>query len=176
MKTLLIYSLLLAVLFGNSGAGCGSKTEDPQPDEFLSLLGKWQFIRFTQSQVKSNGSVASDMWLAKEQGIDLVWEFSSNGVFKSYGNAAKGYSEQTGNWSLTVTKLDGKHIEEGKLIITGPATEDLAKVLGVEKVIYYISANTNYATGVSYLSADVDATNISPTKLTTTFSYDFEKK
>jgi hypothetical protein len=44
MKKILIYSLLVAVLIGNSGAGCGSnKTDDPQPGSDIKLLvgGLW---------------------------------------------------------------------------------------------------------------------------------------
>jgi hypothetical protein len=48
MKKLLIYSLLSAVLFGNSGAGCsGSKADDPQPGSDIKLMvgGIWEVTR-----------------------------------------------------------------------------------------------------------------------------------
>ncbi|GAB3221903.1 hypothetical protein [Spirosoma arcticum] len=55
MKKLLVYSLLAAVLFGNSGAGCSSKNaDDPQPGNDIKLLvgGLWevaQTLTFTPS-------------------------------------------------------------------------------------------------------------------------------
>lgn len=47
MKKLLTINLLLAVLLGNSGAGCsGSKSDDPQPADVKLLVGgMWEVTR-----------------------------------------------------------------------------------------------------------------------------------
>ncbi len=48
MKKVIIYSLLVAVLFGNSGAGCsGSKADDPQPGSDIKLMvgGIWEVTK-----------------------------------------------------------------------------------------------------------------------------------
>jgi hypothetical protein len=46
MKKLLTYSLLTAILFGNSGAGCGKNNDDPQPGDIkLMVGGMWEVMR-----------------------------------------------------------------------------------------------------------------------------------
>jgi hypothetical protein len=51
MKKVLTYSLLAIVFLLNTGAGCSSSTpDDPKPDSFDSLLGKWELIRVGKSR------------------------------------------------------------------------------------------------------------------------------
>jgi len=71
--------LSLGILVLNSGAGCGSKTEDSQPDNFQSLIGKWEAIRAVYEITKHNGSEIASTIELKAKGTVIIWDFFSDG-------------------------------------------------------------------------------------------------
>lgn len=134
LQKLLSFALILSVFILNSGAGCSSKTDDPQPDNFQSLLGRWEigvaniYVKDSQGE-RLLGSFrkglayifyqdggydgcilpGSDWDNAGQSGATGVWNCSTN---------------KPGRWSLKVTKVSGKTIEEGTLTLTAPTLKE----------------------------------------------------
>jgi hypothetical protein len=157
MKKLIAYSVLLTVFIFNSGAGCGSKTDDPQPDNFQSLIGKWEAIRAKYEITKQDGTEISTGPELKANGTVLIWEFFSDGRLKTTLN---GTSREV-RWELKVQRLNGKDIDVGELKIIGDEEREFAQSIGQNGDLTYAietSANSNT------MSLRVDATKVSPYK------------
>lgn len=123
MKKLLSYLMLSAVVFLNMGAGCSDKSDDPKPDDFGSLLGKWKLESYTLTQELNNGRIIESKWAAKDNpSVNVVWTFKSNGVYSS----SDGKKEMSGNWDLKVSGGSGENIYEGVLTLLGPAAKEVA--------------------------------------------------
>lgn len=92
MKKLLIYGLLAAMLFGNSGAGCSSKNQDdPQPEDIkLMVGGLWEV---TKTVTYDPGDKVT---LMLKKGA-LGFKFYTDGKLEScsFGTCAK-----MGRWSF----------------------------------------------------------------------------
>jgi hypothetical protein len=87
MKTIFIYSLLVAVLFGSSGAGCGnSNTDEPQPAKLQPLIGKWDAINYFYTITEQNGTVKNTGTELKSKGTLITWEFFSDGRLVATGD------------------------------------------------------------------------------------------
>lgn len=156
MKKLLTYSLLLIVFFGNSGAGCGSKTtEDPQPDNFTSLLGKWEAIRARYEITKQDGSEISTGPEFKSKGVVIIWEFFKDGRLV----ATMDDKRREVRWELKVSRVNGQSIELGELKIIGDEEKQLAQSLGQNGDLTY-----NIETSGNFMSLRVDATSQGPYK------------
>lgn len=103
MKKYLAYSLLVAVLFGNSGAGCGSKnSDDPQPDNDIKLLvgGTWEVTE--TYTVDPNDKIR-----LKLKPLALSYKFLADGKLESCSHGTCG---QVGRWSFLLRNKD-----EGRL-------------------------------------------------------------
>ncbi len=159
MKKLLIYATSIIVLLLNTAAGCGSNTDtDPQPDNFTSLLGKWEAIRARYEIVKQDGSQINTGPELKSKGVIIVWEFFKDGRLVA---TADGQSREV-RWELKVTRLSGKDIEVGELKIIGKEEKELAQSLGQ-------SGDLTYAiqTSGNTMSLKVDVTSQGPYKKNT---------
>lgn len=169
MKKFFIYSLLVAALFGNSGAGCsGNKADDPQPDKFQSLIGKWEAIRANYEITEHNGTVKNTGPELKSNGTIIIWEFFSDGRLKATGNTNPGKATESREvrWELNVTRLNGKNIDVGTLTIIGDEERELAKALGQPGDLTY-NIEAGIPTGGSNLAVmhlSVDATKVGPYK------------
>lgn len=166
MKKVFIYSLLTAVLFGNSGAGCSSNTaDDPQPTKFQSLIGKWEAIRFNYEITEQNGTVKNTGTELKSKGTIIIWEFFSDGRLRATGNTNPGGAIESREvrWSLVAKKLDGNgDIEEGTLTIIGDEERQLAQTLGQSGDLRYNIATIvkSVQTGNAKMYLTVDATKV----------------
>ncbi|AXE19795.1 hypothetical protein DR864_19635 [Runella rosea] len=160
MKKLLSCSVLLSILVLNSGAGCGSKTEDPQPDNFQSLIGKWEAIRFVYEIVKQDGSEIDTGTELKSKGTVIIWEFFSDGRLVA---TQDGKSREV-RWELKVKRLNGVNIDVGELKIIGTQEKQLAETLGQSGDLTYAIETSSE---VKIMSLRVDATKIGPYKKNT---------
>ncbi|AYQ34871.1 hypothetical protein [Runella sp. SP2] len=156
MKKLLIYGLLLVVFFVNMGAGCGNDTtETPDPDNFTSLLGKWEAIRARYEITKQDGSEISSGPELKSKGVIIIWEFFKDGRMVATMDGQR----REVRWELKVTRLSGKDIDVGQLKIIGKEEKELAQSLGQSgDLTYDIELKDN----IMYLK--VDATSQGPYK------------
>ncbi|MEI7582422.1 hypothetical protein [Runella sp.] len=160
MKKLFPYAVLLSILFLNMGAGCSSKTENPTPDNFQSLIGKWEAIRFVYEIVKQDGSEIATGTELKSKGTIIIWEFFSDGRLV----ATEGGKSREVRWELKVERLSGQNIDKGELKIIGAEEKNLAQTLGQSGDLTYFIETSSEA---KIMSLRVDATKISPYKKNT---------
>ena len=178
MKKMIFYSILLCFLMLNIAATCNSDEEEPKPDGLQSFLGKWTFSHFEMNQTKTDGSIHTAAWNAEDKGINIFWEFKSNGDFI----ATEGNKSATGKWELKVTKLDESDptlVEEGTLIISGvPSADEVAKELGMEKLTYKVHSYFFFYQGTYFkmFVVEVDASKAAPEYLKTIFKYTYIKR
>ncbi|UFH53770.1 hypothetical protein [Spirosoma sp. KNUC1025] len=180
MRKYLAYSLLLAVLFGNSGAGCGSKnSDDPQPDKFQSLIGKWEAIRFNYEFTEQNGTIKNTGTELKSKGTIIIWEFFSDGRLKVTGNTNNNGAIESREvrWSLNVKKVDvNGDINDGTLTIIGDQERQFAQTLGQAGDLTYdigTIAKSAAPDGKTKMYLLVDVTKVGPYKKNTlTYIYD----
>lgn len=171
-QKLLSFALILGVFIINSGAGCSSKADDPQPDNFQSLLGKWQLQGFTYNITKQDGSTKIDKVDAKARGIIVFYEFFSDGrlVLTQDGKTLNG------RWSLNVNQLDGKDIQDGKLTISGADEwREVAQSLGQSGDLTYEVGTATYANNPVVMNLSIDVTSTGPYKKNVLI-YTFEKR
>lgn len=92
MKKFFTYSLLAAVLFGNSGAGCGSKnSDDPQPENIkLMVGGLWEVTKTV------NFDPGDKVTLTLKKGA-LGFKFYADGKLES---CSFGTCANMGRWSF----------------------------------------------------------------------------
>lgn len=131
MKTLLTYSLLLAVLFGNSGAGCSSKnSDDPQPGNDIKLLvgGLWEV---TQTLTVT----PSDKITLKLKKGALGFKFYTDGKLES---CSSGTCSPIGRWSFL---LQSQSAGTGTLTMY-IENSDIASVYG-NKMEGYLDISTD---------------------------------
>lgn len=155
MKKLLAYGIATIALFFNTAAGCVSNTEDPQPDNFTSLLGKWEAIRARYEITKQDGSEISTGPELKSKGVIIIWEFFKDGRMVATMDGQR----REVRWELKVTRLNGKDIDVGQLKIIGKEEKELAQSLGQSGDLTYdieLKDNTMYL--------KVDATSQGPYK------------
>ncbi len=155
MKKLLAYGIATIALFFNTAAGCGSNTEDPQPDKFTSLLGKWEAIRARYEITKQDGSELSTGPELKSKGVIIIWEFFKDGRLVA---TADGQSREV-RWELKVSRLSGQNIEVGELKIIGKEEKELAQSIGQSGDLTY-----NIETSGNNMSLRVDVTSQGPYK------------
>jgi hypothetical protein len=55
MKRLISFFVLSGIMFLSGGAGCSEKNEDPTPDNFGSLLGKWKLDKYVFTREFTDG-------------------------------------------------------------------------------------------------------------------------
>lgn len=162
LQKLLSFALLLGIFILNSGAGCSSKTDDPQPDNFTSLLGKWQLQSFAYNFTKQDGTTKIDLVDAKSRNIIVFYEFFNDGrlIITQDGKSLQG------QWNLKVTKLDGKDIQEGStLTVSGPSEwRELAKSLGQSGDLTYEIGTDSPAGKAAIMSLSIDVTSTGPYK------------
>lgn len=172
MKKIVINSILVSFLMLNIAATCNSDEDDPQPDNFQSLLGKWKFVHFDGSFTQTNGSVDEVSWNAEDRGIEIYWEFKSNGEFIGTYDGQSG----KGRWELEVTKLDGTIIDEGKLSIVGFDNADLTDIIGTKDLVYDVHTTRVTVNSNTYISlvGKVDASKARD-GLKTIFRYHYRK-
>jgi hypothetical protein len=155
MKKCLYFVILLGVGLLNTAAGCGSTTEDPKPDNFTSLLGKWEAIRARYEITKQDGSEISTGPEFKSKGVVIIWEFFKDGRLKA---TMDGKTREV-RWELKVTRLNGKDIDVGTLKIIGEEEREVAQSLGQNGDLTY-----NIETSGNIMSLRVDATSQGPYK------------
>jgi hypothetical protein len=155
MKRLLHIVILLGVGLLNTAAGCSSSTEEPQPDNFTSLLGKWEAIRARYEITKQDGTELSSGPEFKSKGVVIIWEFFKDGRLVSTMN---GKSREV-RWELKVSRLSGQSIDVGELKIIGDEERQLAQSFGQNGDLTY---NIEVSGNIMYLK--VDATSQGPYK------------
>jgi hypothetical protein len=159
MKKLLTYGFALVLLFINTAAGCGNNSkEDPQPDSFVSLLGKWEAIRARYEITKQDGTELSTGPELKSKGVIIIWEFFKDGRMIATMDGQR----REVRWELKVTRLNGQSIDVGQLKIIGKEEKELAQSLGQSGDLTYdieLKDNTMYL--------KVDATSQGPYKKNT---------
>lgn len=128
MKKLLIYGILLVVFCVNMGAGCSSQTTDPQPDNSPEIVGKWKLIKTGYYITKSDGSKVNDTFDTEPRGINIVYEFFSDGRLVVTDGQRNTTTEI--RWTLKVNKSDANGILEGQLIQIGKEQKELAQSIG----------------------------------------------
>lgn len=170
MKKFFIYSLLAAVLFGNSGAGCGNnKADDPQPEQMQTLIGKWEAVSAKYTITEHNGTVKTTGPDFKSNGTIIIWEFFSDGRMKATANTGPGGATQTREvrWSLNARQIDPNgDINDGTLTIIGNEERELAKTLGQSGDLTYDigTIGKSVANGTTKMYLSVDATKVGPYK------------
>jgi hypothetical protein len=125
MKKIISFALLISIFVLNSGAGCSTEEDEPKPDNFSSMVGKWKLHSYILTKVLDDGRVESAKWFAQEHNVNVSWDFQSNGVFI----ASTDTSKAQGTWELKVLKANGGLIDEGILTLTGAGTEQTAAAL-----------------------------------------------
>jgi hypothetical protein len=162
MKTKLIYTifLLLGVLVINLGAGCSEKSEEIKPDNFQSLIGKWQAQRSIYNITKQDGSTFQSTTEIKLKGITIIWEFFADGRLVV---TQDGKSEEI-RWSLKVAKTNEKDIEEGKLTIFSEQGKALAASIGQSGDLEYDISTVTSTQFPTVMNLDLDVTKIGPYK------------
>lgn len=157
MKKLLIYGILLVVFFVNMGAGCGSQTNDPQPDNFPGIVGKWKLTKTGYYFTKSDGTKVNDTFDTEPRGINIVYEFFSDGRLVVTDGQTNTTTEI--RWTLKVNKSDANGILEGQLIQIGSEQKKLAESIGqAGDLTFQISTASNF------IALTVDVTKISTYK------------
>ncbi len=128
MQKLLSYGVLFTIFILNSGAGCSDKTEDPKPDNFGGIIGKWKLIKTGYYFTKSDGTKVDDTFDTEPRGINIVYEYFDDGrlVVTDVANNTKAEIR----WSLKVLKGDDKGILDGQLTQIGKEQKELAKEIG----------------------------------------------
>lgn len=162
MKPLLSYALLLTIFILNSGAGCGAKSEDPQPDNFQSLIGKWEAQTSTYTITKQDGSSLIDKTDLKAKGINITWEFFSDGRLVA---TQEGKSVES-RWKLNVKSTGDKGGIYGTLTLIGTQQKKLAESIGQSGDLTYDLGTIKTSTTVD-LVLDLDVTKIGPYKKNT---------
>ena len=155
MKKSLIYISFGFILLINTAAGCGSQTEDPQPDNFTSLLGKWEAIRARYEITKQDGTELSTGPEFKSKGVVIIWEFFKDGRLVA---TMDGKSREV-RWELKVTRTSGTSIDVGELKIIGDEEKQLAQSLGQSGDLTY-----SIETSGNIMHLKVDATSQGPYK------------
>lgn len=155
MKKILVFSLLVAVLFGNSGAGCSSKSDDLQPDSFQSLIGKWEIQSSVYNITEQKGTTFQDRVDYKARKINVVWEFFSDGRII----ATQDGDSQEFRWKLTVAQLDGNDINDGKLTLIDEDLKDLARDIGQPGDLTY-DIGTSSLNNIASMNLSLDVTKI----------------
>lgn len=128
MKKLIAYSVLITIFIFNSGAGCSDKTEDPKPDNFGGIIGKWKLVKTGYYFTKSDGTKVNDTYDTEPRGINIVYEYFDDGRLV-VTDVAKNVKSEI-RWSLKVTRGDDKGILDGQLIQIGTEQKELAKTIG----------------------------------------------
>jgi hypothetical protein len=148
----LILAFFLGIFIISSGAGCGSNDE-PKPDSFQSLIGKWELSTIVNNVTKKNGTSTSSTNKFRANGNILTWEFFSDGRMVGLHDNQKA----EGRWKLSVKEVDvnGKDIV-GTLTISGVAVEELRDAFGISEIVYEIS--TVKLSGEIYMNLLFDAT------------------
>jgi hypothetical protein len=162
MKTNKIFfcTLLIGFLILNLVVGCTEKSDDPKPDNFQSIIGKWVAKRSIYNITKQDGSTFQSTTEIKSNGITIIWEFFADGRLVV---TKDGKSEEL-RWSLKVSKIMEKDIEEGKLTIISAQGKALATSIGQSgDLVYDISTVTSPVTP-TVMSLDLDVTKIGPYK------------
>lgn len=156
---IIIFTLFLGIFIINSGAGCGSNDE-PKPDNFQSLIGKWELDEIVNNITKQNGTSTSGINKFKANGNMLTWEFLSDGRMIAMSNGQK----VEGRWKLSVKDVDAKDIS-GTLTISGVAVKDLMDAFGISEIVYEIST-VKLTTGgnQTLMNLQIDATKYGPYK------------
>ena len=157
MKKLLIYGILLVVFFVNMGAGCGSQTTDPQPDNFPGIIGKWKLIKTGYYFTKSDGTKVNDTFDTEPRGINIVYEFFSDGRLVVTDGQKNTTTEI--RWTLKVNKSDANGILEGQLIQIGSEQKKLAESIGQSGDLTF-----QISTGPNFMALNVDVTKVSTYK------------
>lgn len=147
----------MSILVLNLSAGYGSKTEAAQPDNFQSLIGKWEAIRFVYEIMKQDGSEIATGTELKSKGTVIIWEFFSDGRLVA---TQDGKSREV-RWELKVKRLNGVNIDVGELKIIGTQEKQLAETLGQSSDLTYAIETSSEA---KIMSLRVDATKIGPYK------------
>jgi hypothetical protein len=159
MKKLLTYGIALVVLLINTAAGCGNTADkDPQPDNFTSLLGKWEAQRAAYNITKQDDSMLKSTIELKSKGTIIIWEFFKDGRMIATMDGQR----REVRWELKVTRLNGQSIDVGQLKIIGKEEKELAQSLGQSGDLTYeieLKDNTMYL--------KVDATSQGPYKKNT---------
>jgi hypothetical protein len=150
----IIFSFFIGIFIISSGAGCGSNDE-PKPDNFQSLIGKWELVDIFQKITKQNGTTTNGVNKYKANGNVLTWEFFSDG--RMIGRADGKIQEA--RWKLSVKELDGQDIT-GTLTISGVAVQELMDAFGIKEIVYEISTSklTNSGKTTIYMNLLFDAT------------------
>ncbi|GAB3926318.1 hypothetical protein [Larkinella terrae] len=164
MKKYLAYSLV-AVLFGNSGAGCGSKNADePQPQQISSLVGKWEAIRALYHITRQDGTTLTTGPELKQNGTVIIWEFFSDGRLTATGDIDGSTKTREVRWSLNAKHTSGIGIEEGKLTIIGKEEKEFAQLLGQAGDLTYNIQTVDGINGSAVMLLELDATKVGPYK------------
>jgi hypothetical protein len=154
LQKLLSIALLLGIFILNSGAGCSSKTDDPQPDNFQSLLGKWEALTYDRSYVTLEGKQKNDQGEIKAK---VIWEFLQDGrLITTDGNNSREV-----RWKLSVEEVADKNIAKGKLTLIGDEEKKLAALLGQVGDLTY-NIYTYNLLGTPHFKFSVDASKLEP--------------
>lgn len=150
----IILSFFIGIFIISSGAGCGSNDE-PKPDNFQPLIGKWELFQIINNITKQNGTSTSGFNKFKANGNILTWEFFSDGRLVAEFDGQK----VEGRWKLSVKNLDGQNIDNGTLTISGVAVKELMDAFGISEIIYEIFTTKLITAGnPTLMSLQFDAT------------------
>lgn len=130
---ILIFAFSMGIFIIISGAGCGSN-EEPKPDNFQSLIGKWELVEIVNNVTKKNGTSTSGVNKFKANGNVLTWEFFSDGRMIGLHDKLK----DEARWKLSVKNVDAQDIS-GTLTISGVAVKELMDAFGISEIVYDIS-------------------------------------
>ncbi len=157
VKKVLAYAALLGVFFLNAGAGCSGKSDDPQPDNFQTLLGKWRLERVDNEGTKHNGTELIRTSKVRENGGVYVYEFFSDGRLRATGD---GKSRDL-RWELNVTRLSGKDIDIGTLKLIGDEERKLAQSIGQSgELTFNITTSDLGGANFAIMHLSLDATKL----------------
>jgi len=158
-SSLKIMTLLLASLLSTDSM-CSKEEDNPIPDSYASLLGKWNLVAYNIEKELTNGNTEYSNWKASEHPtIWIHWEFESNGAFTSSGDGGQGVFVEHGNWALEVKKGGNNTIEDGTLTLTGPAAKQAATLFsGGDEHAGKITAGTDNAGSYFFVTYEANVT------------------
>lgn len=125
MKKLISFLVLSGIMFLSGGAGCSEKSENPEPDNFASMLGKWKLDTYVLTKVLTDGREKVSVWHAKDHAVNIVWDFKNSGAF----TASDGTKQMEGSWELQVKKGNADIIEDATLTLNGEAAQEVAQTI-----------------------------------------------
>lgn len=109
-----------------------------------NLIGKWQLQSTNYAITMQNGKTKDSFNNVKEKGVNITWEFQSNGKLIT----KDGTNTVIGTWTL----------KGNQLIVKGDWAKQIAETFQLSELIYEVESAGNT------IKLSVDATKIGPYK------------